>query len=729
MKSQTFKLFSALLSAVMLTMVPVLPTSYAAEIPEITEKPFTVTEDENGIHFIGATGALSGDNGNKDETATVIASLADYYEVTNIQNTSTNVNLFSSLILKTSSSLPESVDNSTSEYFPEIDTQGSLGSCVAWGQTYYQFTYEMNKSMGVKTTPENTFSPKWTFNFANNGKEDGSWDFDVYTIMKEIGNVPLSIVPYDYEYLSWTPIEDVWKTAMKYRISGYQYFMDPGTDSTQITSPDDTDLAAIKTAINNGEMLAFTSVINSLNYDKLKTNPSAPENDKYANEYVVISRTSGGAGHRMVIVGYNDNIWTDINGNDIVDSGEMGALKIANSWGEDYCNDGFAWVSYDALNKTSCVPNAPSNTNRSVAMDDVTRIDILPYNSDASIYLRYTLNTSDRYQGKMYITAEKDGKEYTYEAGPKRLLGMYNSNYSYDGTTQSNDGTMVYALSNVVPELTSENLHEYNWSIKFEDIDADGKAFTVKNVEIVDESTGRVCKPENVFPFTLDGSSKTVDYPEIPVFEPKTYYRGDANGDEVINIKDVTLIQKYIAKIVSDDEILTFTSDTNKDNAISIKDATTIQMYIANYNKESFVGEIIYYTPTPTEPTTTEQPTQPTQPDTEPTTEPTTQPTTVAVKNKVTFTNSLSWSGTISCYYWSNSNKAMTTWPGKAMTYSETNNYGEKIYTFEVPDGATYVIFTNGSSQTTDIPYSGGEVRYYPLSTTDSNGHNNVATW
>lgn len=63
------------------------------------------------------------------------------------------------------------------------------------------------------------------------------------------------------------------------------------------------------------------------------------------------------------------------------------------------------------------------------------------------------------------------------------------------------------------------------------------------------------------------------------------------------------------------------------------------------------------------------------------------------------------------------------------MTYSETNNYGEKIYTFEVPDGATYVIFTNGSSQTTDIPYSGGEVRYYPLSTVDSNGHNNVATW
>lgn len=37
----------------------------------------------------------------------------------------------------------------------------------------------------------------------------------------------------------------------------------------------------------------------------------------------------------MTLVGYNDNIWVDINGNGIVDNGEKGAFKIANSWGND----------------------------------------------------------------------------------------------------------------------------------------------------------------------------------------------------------------------------------------------------------------------------------------------------------------------------------------------------------------------------------------------------------
>lgn len=53
----------------------------------------------------------------------------------------------------------------------------------------------------------------------------------------------------------------------------------------------------------------------------------------------------------MTLVGYNDNIWTDIIENVVVDSGEMGVFKIANSWGTNYCNDGFVWITYDAVKK------------------------------------------------------------------------------------------------------------------------------------------------------------------------------------------------------------------------------------------------------------------------------------------------------------------------------------------------------------------------------------------
>lgn len=71
----------------------------------------------------------------------------------------------------------------------------------------------------------------------------------------------------------------------------------------------------------------------------------------------------------------------------------------------------------------------------------------------------------------------------------------------------------------------------------------------------------------------------------------------------------------------------------------------------------------------------------------------------------------------------------MTSWLGKAMTNMGKNDFNEILYTFEVPSGVTHIIFSNGSTQTTDILYSGGEVRYYPLSTTDSKGHNLVQTW
>ncbi len=61
------------------------------------------------------------------------------------------------------------------------------------------------------------------------------------------------------------------------------------------------------------------------------------------------------------------------------------------------------------------------------------------------------------------------------------------------------------------------------------------------------------------------------------------------------------------------------------------------------------------------------------------------------------------------------------------MTLAETNSSGQKVYSFEVPINATYVIFTNDSSQTVDISYSGGTVKYYPL-TTNSQGNYNVNT-
>ncbi len=102
-------------------------------------------------------------------------------------------------------------------------------------------------------------------------------------------------------------------------------------------------------------------------------------------------------------------------------------------------------------------------------------------------------------------------------------------------------------------------------------------------------------------------------------------------------------------------------------------------------------------------------------------------PTNPTGVTEVTFTNSLSWSGTIYCYYWSDSELPVT-WPGTAMTSAGTNDYGQAVYTFEVPSSYDKVIFTNGSSQTVDITLDGSATRFYAESAMTGSGHN-VGTW
>ena len=191
---------------------------------------------------------------------------------------------------------------------------------------------------------------------------------------------------------------------------------------------------------------------------------------------------------------------------------------------------------------------------------------------------------------------------------------------------------------------------------------------------------------------------------------------GDADGNGDVNIMDATIIQQYLATIITKEHIYIQMANCDENSDVNIMDATRIQLYLAKKENYGNVGNVIEFIP-PTEPPTTA-----------PTVAPTQKPTEAPKTNKVTFTNSLNWNGTLHCYYWSDENTTMTSWPGQSMTNSGTNEFAQTLYTFDVPADATYIIFTNGSSQTVDIKYNGGEVRYYALNTKTGNGFN-VETW
>ena len=230
----------------------------------------------------------------------------------------------------------------------------------------------------------------------------------------------------------------------------------------------------------------------------------------------------------------------------------------------------------------------------------------------------------------------------------------------------------------------------------------------------------------------------TVTPTTAPVTQPtEKILIGDVNLNGAIDIVDTTAVQKYIVKLITlSDKALIAAARCDADgenDIVSVKDATYIQMYVAKLDGHGNVGTYYESEVTPTTAPVTEPATEePTvAPTTVPaTTAPVTEPTTIPSSTyTVKFTDSLNWDGTLYCYSWAEDGTSTKSWPGVAMTYLNTNDHGQKVYSVEVPNTVDYIIFTNGSSQTIDIGFDGTSLNYYTESQYDSKGHAYVGTW
>ncbi len=91
---------------------------------------------------------------------------------------------------------------------------------------------------------------------------------------------------------------------------------------------------------------------------------------------------------------------------------------------------------------------------------------------------------------------------------------------------------------------------------------------------------------------------------------------GDSDGDGLVSIKDVTNIQRFIAKLSVSSGFNEKAADADGSGKLEIKDATLIQMKIANIAIQYPVGERIEVTvETTAEPTTAPITQMPTDPD------------------------------------------------------------------------------------------------------------------
>ena len=77
----------------------------------------------------------------------------------------------------------------------------------------------------------------------------------------------------------------------------------------------------------------------------------------------------------------------------------------------------------------------------------------------------------------------------------------------------------------------------------------------------------------------------------LPVNATESYIRGDANGDGVVSIGDVTAIQRHLA------ELEHLNSDRLKAADVTGEglDISDIQMYLAEYENTYKIGETVIY--------------------------------------------------------------------------------------------------------------------------------------
>ncbi|MCK5878374.1 MAG: hypothetical protein KAH24_01245 [Holophagae bacterium] len=226
-----------------------------------------------------------------------------------------------------------SCDNS--QYLPPVDSQGSQGSCVAWAIGYYYKTYQENRennrtSMAEREDAHNICSPAYIYNLIHIKEDDGALFSDAFRVLNVLGCSSLAEMQYtSSDYMTW-PSTDAFKNGM------YNRTQAPiGYAMNYLKLDDDLALEQVKQLLLNGLVVTLGISVYG-NYDNISN---------YNNIYAVADETgTNRGGHAQCIVGFDDTIVTPDG---------TGAFRVVNSWGTNWGDNGFYWMSYEAIKYAS----------------------------------------------------------------------------------------------------------------------------------------------------------------------------------------------------------------------------------------------------------------------------------------------------------------------------------------------------------------------------------------
>jgi len=200
-----------------------------------------------------------------------------------------------------------------------VGSQGSQSSCVGWAVGYYYKTYQEAREHGWDVSKAGRdFSPSWVYNQICGGRDEGATFGKAFQLLRDEGAVDISEFPYSADDWTTQPDSRDRQAAKPYRIADYAaLWYDTGG----------SDVNLIKARIASGQPVVLGIPVYDSFYscsgDWVGT-PAAGES-KYGD-------------HAVCAVGYDDRA-----------GGGKGGIKIANSWGGNWGDKGYTYLSYSFI--------------------------------------------------------------------------------------------------------------------------------------------------------------------------------------------------------------------------------------------------------------------------------------------------------------------------------------------------------------------------------------------
>jgi hypothetical protein len=209
--------------------------------------------------------------------------------------------------LPTSGQLPEAA--SLEKYFPTPGHQGQVGACAAWAMTYEK-AYRIYTSMARPTTPDATRqSPEFIFSALTSGRCQGGIALpNALRFMKSVGSVSWDELPYsDSRCDDWRSV-----TASAQNKSSSSY---------RLSSDGDALVDDLRNNIVSGNPVILAIEV-------------CPEFYTPNQGRILEAKSGVCSAHAVLGVGYDDTI---------------GAVRILNSWGTGWGDNGLAWMDYSVF--------------------------------------------------------------------------------------------------------------------------------------------------------------------------------------------------------------------------------------------------------------------------------------------------------------------------------------------------------------------------------------------